>query len=164
MENRRKFGKSALAVIGIIYLILGSVFLVLGLSLLLAVPGDGRMIGGIFAGIGGIFALLGIIFLLVERRKNRQALRLLEGGRYIEGEIADFQINYNVSLNNRHPMIAVVRYADINGVVHVFRSRNIYQYLDPSLIGKTVKVYVEDDSFQKYYVDMSEALSQTIEH
>ncbi|HIV20326.1 MAG TPA: hypothetical protein IAC82_13590 [Candidatus Merdivicinus intestinigallinarum] len=155
---------SVFTIIGAIYLILGCIFLVLGGVLSLAVSEDGVMIGTIFGGIGGIFALLGAIFLFVEHRKEKQIQRLLEGGRYIEGEIVDFQTNYNVSLNNRHPIIVIVRYQDLNGVAHIFKSRSLRWYPDPAVIGQTVKVYVEDDSFQKYYVDMSEVLSQTIEH
>ncbi|HIQ59133.1 MAG TPA: hypothetical protein IAB22_06740 [Candidatus Merdivicinus intestinavium] len=157
-------GKGAVWIIGLIYTLLGGLFLVLGLVLGLAVRENGLMIGGIFAGIGGIFFVLGVIFLLAERRKAVRNRRLVEAGRYIVGEIADLQLNYSVSLNNRHPYIAIVRYTDWNGTAHVFKSGSIYRYPDPSLLGSQVKIYVEDDSFRHYYVDMEEVLSAVVEH
>lgn len=164
MNGKVRLGPSVLMILGIIYAVLGAIFLVVGKIVYRAVLEQGRIVGGIFAGIGSIFFILGVIFLILEGRKRRQIYRLLETGQYIEGEITDYKVNFNVTINNRHPYIVIARYLDPYGATHIFKSRNIYQYLEPSIIGRTVKIYVEDDTYSPYYVDMSEILSQYVEH
>ncbi|MGI5894196.1 MAG: hypothetical protein ACOX6P_06330 [Candidatus Merdivicinus sp.] len=165
MDRKLKIGKSVLFILGLIYTLLGGVFLILGLTLGIALAQSDAWIGGIiFSGIGGIFFVLGIIFLMIEYRKKQRAQRLLDRGQYLTGEVADFQINYNVTYQSRHPYILLARYQDSNGNTHIFRSWNIYQYPDPSIIGKPVKIYVDGDDFQNYYVDIEEILAHVIEH
>lgn len=164
MNGKKAFEGSVFTILGIIYVILGGAFVVLGSILYHTVPDEARMTGSIFGGVGFIFLILGVIFLVLETRKKRQIRRLIEAGQYIEGEVTDYTINYRITVNNRNPYIAIVRYVDLYGTTHIFKSRNIYQYPDPSIIGRTVKVYVEDDSYTPYYVDMSEILSQVVEH
>lgn len=166
MENTIKMGKGVLFWLGIIYAILGGIFVVVGISVGVGLSSisDSRIIAAIFSGIGGIFLVLGIVFLLIEHRKNRAAQYLIERGHYIIGEVSDCQINYNIRLNNRHPFIAIVRYLAPDGTVHLFKSRNIYQYPDPAFWGRPVKIYVDGDDFRHYYVDTEEFLSNIIEH
>ena len=39
-----------------------------------------------------------------------------------------------------------------------------YTFRDPELLGKKVKVYVENDNFKHYYVDVDEILPKYVEH
>ncbi len=165
MEKRAKMGWSALWILGIVYAILGAVFLAVGASLfLLGIDSDTRLLGGIFVLIGGIFGLLGGAFLAVEYGKRKRADRLIASGRYIWGQVVDCQINYNVRINGRSPVIFVVKYVDGRGISHVFRSHGVKTYRDLDYIGKNVKVYISDDSFRHYYVDAEALLPNTVEH
>lgn len=165
MEKKAKLGMSALLLIGAVYAVLGGVFVVLGTALLICLgEQDVRLVGVVFSGIGSVFLLLGILFLTIEGGKKRRANKLLAGGRYVWGEIVELVPNFNVRINNRHPYIAVVRYRDIYGVEHIFRSTNLRIYPDPALTGRKVKVYVRDERYKPYYVDMDEVLMRYVEH
>ena len=141
---------------------MGGVFAVIGLTVMIL---SGEWVFGLcFGGIGLIFLVLGIIFLRRDHRRRQTARKLYENGRYIWGEVVELAPNYNIRVNNRHPYVAKIRYVDGAGVVHIFTSPNLYRYPDGSVLQKSVKVYVEDDTFQRYYVDMDEILPDVREH
>ena len=165
MEKKARIGQSTLMIIGIIYTALGGTFVILGIALAaLLESNDGLMIGLIFGGIGGIFLVLGIIFLVVELCKKKRSDALLASGHYILGEVVDIVANINVNVNGRYPYYIIVQYIDPHGVRHIFRSPSLRIFRDPELIGKKVKVYVENDNFKHYYVDVDEILPKYVEH
>ena len=160
MERKAKLGLNVLVLLDIIYTILGGIFLLVGLILGFALKDSGGLLFGlIFGGIGGIFFILGIVFLLIEWKKKKQADALLAQGRYLWGEIRDLVPNPLVRINGRNPLIAVVCYTDIYGKTHLFRSKNLSADPCQSLIGRQVKVYYQNASYQPYYVDMESVLS-----
>lgn len=162
-RTKRAFEKhDILFWLGLPYAIIGGVFAVIGLTV--AVLAQEWIFGLCFGGIGLIFLILGVIFLRRESRKRQTAKQLFESGRYIWGEVIELIPNYNVRINNRHPYIAKVRYVDAAGMVHIFKSPDIFQYLDQTVLHKQVKIYVEDDRYDRYYVDMDEILFKVQEH
>ena len=165
MEKKARIGQSALLIIGIIYTALGGTFVILGIALAaLLRDSDAFMVGLIFGGIGAIFLILGIIFLIVELCKKKRSDALLASGHYILGEVVDIAANINVNVNGRYPYHIIVQYIDPHGVRHIFRSPGLRIFRDPELLGKKVKVYVEDDNFKHYYVDVDEILPKYVEH
>ena len=165
MEKKARIGQSALLIIGIIYTALGGTFVILGIALAaLLRDSDAFMVGLIFGGIGAIFLILGIIFLIVELCKKKRSDALLASGHYILGEVVDIAANINVNVNGRYPYHIVVQYIDPHGVRHIFRSPGLRIFRDPELLGKKVKVYVENDNFKHYYVDVDEILPKYVEH
>ena len=165
MEKKARIGQSALLIIGIIYTALGGTFVILGIALAaLLRDSDAFMVGLIFGGIGAIFLILGIIFLIVELCKKKRSDALLASGHYILGEVVDIAANINVNVNGRYPYHIIVQYIDPHGVRHIFRSPVLRIFRDPELLGKKVKVYVENDNFKHYYVDVDEILPKYVEH
>ena len=165
MEKKARIGQSALMIIGIIYTALGGTFVILGAALAaLLRDSDAFMVGLIFGGIGAIFLILGIIFLIVELCKKKRSDALLASGHYILGEVVDIAANINVNVNGRYPYHIIVQYIDPHGVRHIFRSPGLRIFRDPELLGKKVKVYVENDNFKHYYVDVDEILPKYVEH
>lgn len=164
MERRANLGFSAIKIIGIIYTGLGSLFVIMGLLFWGFLPPDVTMIGIIFSGIGSIFLILGIIFLYREIQKQAIADRLLTEGRFIIGEVVDLTWNGNVTVNGQHPTVVLVRCLDSHGQIHIYRSRNIHRYVDPSVIGSPVRVYTEEVGAKDYYVDLDEILPKVVEH
>ena len=155
---------SVFGLIGWIYTVLGGLFFLCGVLLLMLTQGPGQLTGAIFAGIGGLFLLLGLVFLFVEWGKRRRRKRLIATGRYLWGEIVDWTQNPYVTVGHRHPWIFGVRYVDGRGVTHIFKSEGVQTYPDSSLRGKRVKVYIGDDQFRRYYVDLSGVLPRVVEH
>ena len=165
MEKKARIGQSALLIIGIIYTALGATLVILGVALAaLLRDSDAFMVGLIFGGIGAIFLILGIIFLIVELCKKKRSDALLASGHYILGEVVDIAANINVNVNGRYPYHIIVQYIDPHGVRHIFRSPGLRIFRDPELLGKKVKVYVENDNFKHYYVDVDEILPKYVEH
>lgn len=165
MEKKARIGRSALLIIGIIYTALGGTFVILDIALAaLLRDSDAFMVGLIFGGIGAIFLILGIVFLIVELCKKRRSDALLASGHYILGEVVDIAANINVNVNGRYPYHIIVQYIDPHGVRHIFRSPGLRIFRDPELLGKKVKVYVENDNFKHYYVDVDEILPKYVEH
>ena len=107
---------------------------------------------------------MGIVFLIVELCKKRRSDALLASGHYILGEVVDIAANINVNVNGRYPYYIIVQYIDPRGVRHIFKSPSLRIFRDPELIGKKVKVYVENDSFKHYYVDVDGILPKYVEH
>lgn len=165
MEKKARAGIGALRIIGIVYAILGGSFVILGTALAIFLPDwEGGMTGGVFGTIGAIFLILGILFLILELRKKRRADKLLASGRYVWGEVVDCVPNFNVRINGGHPYVVVVRYVDSRGVTHIFKSPGLRIFRDPEMIGRKVKVYIEDDSYRHYYVDVDEILPNVVVH
>lgn len=165
MERKARIGQSALLIIGFIYTGLGSLFVILGIGLkVLLADDDGLMIGLIFGGIGSIFLILGIVFLIWEFCRKKRVDALLASGRYVWGEVVDIAANFNVNVNGRHPYYMIVQYIDPHGVRHIFKSPSLRIFRDPELIGRKVKVFIENESFKHYYVDVDGILPHYIEH
>lgn len=165
MERKIAGDKGAVFILGIVYTLLGGIFVVVGAILTtILYEQETRMVGIIFASIGSIFLILGIVFLVIRNRKKKTAQRLIDGGKYLWAEIVELVPDYNVRINNRYPYIARARYVDGNGTVHIFKSNNLYGYVDDSVLHQQVKVYIEDNSFKKYYMDINEILPKVEEH
>lgn len=165
MERNTKVSRGALTILGAIYTPLGGFFVGIGIFLAAHFWGtENQMIGNIFILLGSPFLLLGILFLILVFRKKRRNDRLLNQGRFIWGEVINCEPNYNVRINGRCPYIVQVRYRDAAGVNHLFKSDSINLIGGPDLLGMRVKVYIEDDTYKHYYVDIEDGLPSYIEH
>lgn len=163
MERKARIGTSAFVILGAVYALLGGLFLILGTVFALMIPEVG-ILGPAFISIGGLFFGLGAAFLGAVVRKKRQADRLIAAGQYVWGQVVDLQVNYNVTVNRRHPVVILAQYTDGQGARHIFRSPSVRMFRDPSLIGKPVKIYYRDDTFKAYYMDVEPLLPNVIEH
>lgn len=165
MNRKAKLDLSAGFLLGTIFSPLGAIFLGVGISVAVIVGDhEAAMLGLIFSGLGAVFLGIGLICLGFALRKKRRQDALLQAGRYVWGEIADYQYNYNVSVNGRHAFVLMVRYFDPNGVIHFFKSRNLYKYSYTELIGQKVKVYVDERNYDNYYVSLEELPIMAVEH
>jgi len=114
--------------------------------------------------MGLLFFSLGLVFLITLGNQKKNARRLLENGNYVVAEIFDISQNYNVSVNNKHPFVVSCKYEAVDGTVHIFKSRYLYFNPEPLLKNNVVRVYVDNDNFKKYYVDIDEVLPTIVEH
>lgn len=162
MQRKAKVGLTVLGLIGVIYAGIGGLFLVMGIVFTVTLPRDVIMLGLIFAGVGLIFFVLGLVFLGYQIKKKRLADEMLSSGRYIWGEVTDCVENRMVKINHRHPCYLQLRYTDMMGQPHYFRSRDLRIAPDDRLIGRQVRVYYRDNSFREYYVDAEELVKNYI--
>ncbi len=165
MERKVKPGLTPAAIVAIVFGSLGMLYSILGIVFSLQ-PADGEIdtVGTVFAILGGVLLVIALILWICTAFHRKRLQTIVDGGKYIWGEIADITCNYHIQVNNRHPYVVLVRYADRNGVIHLFRSTNLKTYPDRSVIGKQVKVYYEDESYKRYYIDLEGILPKVIEH
>ena len=163
MVEKKKTGLGGLGIAGLILGFMGIVYLILGVCLWMNLEEEVGIIGIIFTVVGGLLLLLALIFLMIVLKKHRNTQKLVESGRYIWGDVVDCVPNYNVRVNGRHPYRLIVQYRDAMGVIHVFKSRDIYTYIVPEALNRKVKVYVSED-YKQYYVDAEDALALIVEH
>lgn len=155
---------SALGIIGGVYAILGGIFVVLGGCFLYFGMGtELSVVGGVFAGMGALFLILGCILLTVLRRRKAQRENLIARGRYIWAQICDISVDHNVRINGRSPVVFTARYSE-GGREHLFRSQDIRYYRDERLLGKQVRIYIPENGFKPYYMDVEALLPETVEH
>lgn len=169
MENKKvKVGINAIFMVGLIFTIIGAIFLVVGIALGIGLRRelglDAIVFLFSFGGMGSLFFVMGLGFLIALGNKKRTAQRLLNNGNYVIAEIFDILQNYNVSVNARHPFVVSCKYEAIDGTVHIFKSRYLYFNPEPLLKNNVVRVYVDNDNFKKYYVDIDEVLPTIVEH
>lgn len=168
MEKKKaKMGTSAALIVGIVFFLMGVCFLPVGIAIY--VTGKDSFEGAIifllvFGGLGLAFMIAGAIVLLCFINKKRRSDRLISEGNYVMAEIMEVTRNLNVRINNRHPYIVKCCYQDGYGNLHIFKSRNLF--FDPRTILKDnmVRVYVDGENYNHYYMDIDEALPNIIEH
>lgn len=170
--SKPKFSLSATDIIGLIFAPMGLVFIIIGAVITVSagsgkvqVDGDPKLFIAIFGGIGALFFILGGIFLALMIRRRSIHNRLFSQGCYVLAQVTSVLPNYSIRVNGRCPYIAECSYTDPNtGVLHIFRSRNIY--FDPTAIAMDamVPVYVDPDNFRHYYVDIDSVLPEVQRH
>ena len=115
-------------------------------------------------GVGAVCLIIGAACLFFEVKRRIRTKELFNAGNYIMAEIVDITINYLIGVPANfplgHPYIVVCRYRDAKGEEHRFYSRNLYFDPKPFLKEKMVKVYIQDEDFKPYYVDIDEILQK----
>lgn len=165
MERKIKLGITPAGIVAIVFGCLGIIYLLIGLGLSQLPEGtEDRTVGIVFTVLGSIFLVTNLILLICMVCRRKRLQKIVETGKYIWGEITEITANYNVRVNNRSPYIILVRYQDRFGNIHIFRSGSLKAYPDRSIIGKQVKVFYEDESYKRYYIDLEGVLPKVIEH
>ena len=119
--------------------------------------------GRVFTLLGSVFLILGCVFLVIRASRRKREAALVAQDRYIWAQICDIAVNRNIQVNGRSPVVFIARYSE-DGREHLFRSGNIRYYRDERLLGKQVRVYIPENGYKPYYMDVEELLPETIEH
>ncbi len=115
--------------------------------------------------IGLVFLVMGLAFIGIEKRRQAADEELKNHGRVLEATVTGVQCNYNITVNSRHPYYAEAQWQDpVTGTVHIFRSRELN--FDPLgyVEGRKVAVYVRDNDYAHYYVDLDPILPRVEIH
>ena len=156
-------------VLGIIFSLVGLFNLGIGsvASLVMKAAGAGLwyLPLAIMGWIGLVFLLIGTVFLIVEKRRRAMEEELKNHGQTLEAEVKGVQNDLNVAVNGRHPYYLEAHWRDpITDTVHVFRSRDVN--FDPRgyVEGRKVTVYVRDNDYSRYYMDLEHVLPKAEIH
>ena len=148
MEKKRKYGWTALGIVGMIFAPIGAFFLVMGIIFNRFGVGksakDPEIFLVVFGGIGLFFFLIGLGLLYVELRRRALLRRAFEGGYYVMAKVAGVRQQRNVNVNGRSPIQVEAHYTDPDtGIVHVYYSRYLYTDVSDLLTSDEVPVYLD---------------------
>ena len=163
MQENRKLGWTVKGILGMIFVPLGALILVLGYLMLHSFgtvyhPSEELMIRIVFYGEGLAFLVIGAVLLLLDLHRRKNIRFALDRGNYVTATAAAVSRITSIRVRHEHPYVLECHYTDpVTGEKHVYKSR--YLYSDPSgLIGREVRVYVDDYQDKYYYVDVDEIL------
>lgn len=109
--------------------------------------------------VGAPFLVIGAVFLVIVIKKSSRKKKLMSTGRRVYAEVTGGLMNYNYTVNGRHPYKLECRYTDETTGMTIFcSSGNIWA--DPELyVGQQVTVWVDPADLSKYYVDVESLLN-----
>ncbi|MBR6705983.1 MAG: hypothetical protein IKI84_04815 [Clostridia bacterium] len=156
-------------ILGMIFGAIGLGSLVVGCAVSFAIKYSGTELWFLPAVIIGptglVFLVLGTVFLISEKRRRALEEELKNHGRALEASVTDVRANMNMTVNGRHPYYVEAQWQEpMSGTVHVFRSRDIgfnpWEFVE----GRKVKVYVSDNDYSRYYLDLESVLPKVEVH
>ena len=110
----------------------------------------------LFAGMGAVFFAIGGGLILLPAVTRHADERLLHEGMPVEAEFQGVNVNSAIAVNGRCPYRVSVQWRDpATSRVRVFQSHNVW--FDPSAYvrEKKIKVFLDRNDPEKYYVDLS---------
>ena len=156
-------------ILGMIFGAIGLCSLVVGCAVSLAIKNTGTELWFLPAVIIGptglVFLVLGTVFLVSEKRRRALDKELRNHGRVLEASVTGVQNNMNITVNGQHPYYVEAHWTEpMTGTVHVFRSRDLrfdpWKYVE----GRMVNVYVADNDYSRYYMDLEPVLPKVEVH
>lgn len=158
---------------GGIFFFIGLLFFVLGICFGINIDslrtspnmdGDPVLLVAIFTGMGALFMVIGAPFLFKAVKNNSTRRRLLQTGYYVMAKVTEINVDYSVTVNGRHPFFFLCEYTDaFTCVTHVFKSPEV-MHADDSVIGNDIRVYVDQNNFDQYYVDVTSVHGNKVFH
>lgn len=106
--------------------------------------------------IGTVFSILGIKNIISEKKKIKELNHLKKFGKEINTDFQQVIYNTSRSINGKHPYQIVSQWLETStNKIHEFTSD--YIWYDPTLYIKSdkIKVIVNSQDFNKYFVDIS---------
>lgn len=166
MTNKKaKTGTNVYLIIGIVFTLIGMVYTGIFLATFFWNMGNATLLFRcIFGGIGLTFFVVGVICLKYDIKRRKRINAVIASGRYVMAEISDISRCYSVSVNGYHPYVIFCQYQDISMNLHVFKSRYLMYNPEPYLKDNMVRVYVDEEDYKYYYVDIDEILPNVIKH
>ncbi len=158
-------------IMGIVFTLVGLPFFIFGIFAALHIEdfarhgtGDVRLLPMIFIALGAVFLVLGFVFLLVSMKQRALKRQLIQNGFYITATIRNIYPKTNVSVNGKNPYVVECYYNDYStGQTHVFTSGYIPFYPENAK-DTTIRVYVDPQNMDKYYVDIESLMNGIVIH
>ena len=163
---KKKYGWTALGIIGLIFTPIGLLFSVIGLllwksrSVSRKQPNDPIVFLAVFGGVGGLFLLMGLGFLFADLRRRYLLRRAYEGGERVEAEIIGMVTQRNVNTMHGSPRMLECAWTAPSGVVHIYRSRYLYTDVTKLIQSRTVPVYIDRFNENIGFVDIDAVLPE----
>jgi len=172
MEKKRRNNEPGpLFIVGLVFLLFGGSAVLVATLAFLHVEGysqyadpDVRLLPFIFMGLGIVFLIVGILCFAIRHRRRSRNEQLVKNGFYVTARIRDIHPNENVRINGRSPFVLECHYKDpTTGKTHIFKSENLMFYpIDAK--DTDIRVYIDPQNMDHYYVDTSSLTDDIIIH
>lgn len=117
--------------------------------------GKGMSGGAVFLPVGGVFFLFGAVGLSVSSIRRSRKHRLIEKGDAVTARITAVACAEHVTVNGRTPYYLFCETGAVPALAGKrLKSRYVYELLPQSLVGTSVRVYVEPKYHKRYWVDI----------
>ena len=162
METKAKWDLDIGFIAGVTLTFIGGVYLSIAIALFTsAADAEAVAVRSVFLPLGLVFLLVGIGLLLRAIAKKRQADQLIAEGRYVWAKVTHLRVVRNINGFRGHPVVVHASYTDAYGQTHHFQSRHLYGMRDVSILGESVKVYIQGSNYGIYYMDPEPLLQRT---
>ena len=161
MDCKAKWDWNISAILGATFGFIGMVYLGICIPLFLnpADP-DAVVVRMVFLPMGLVAFFSGFFLLTRNAAKKRRADQLMADGRYIWATVTELREIQSINGLRGHPFVILASFSDMQGNRYTFQSRHIYRKADNSLLGKTVKVYIQGSNYACYYMDPDPLIPQ----
>ena len=102
-----------------------------------------------------IFFLVGCIGIYNNIKRVNEINNLIKNGRKIYSKIVSIEEDYSTTVNGNHPFMVVCQLEDNKGFLYEGKSES-YMTLPINLEEKFVAVYIDNDDYYKYYIDVND--------
>ncbi len=152
---------SAFLLAGAILTGIGCIFLPIGIGL--------RAVDALFfyafGAVGAVLLGVGLALLYVWYTRRKTAESVKAAGHYVLARIVNISRNYSVTINGVNPYVIECVFQDPDtGISHNFRSGDLMEDPSASLNSDEIRVYINPDNLDEYYVDIDSITSQTVYH
>jgi len=121
------------------------------------------IIGGVFSIIGIIFTIISLVIIIKESKSKKKIKALVEYGNFVYAKINSIKTT-NVYINNKPTYVVKCSYYDQDeGKERIFTSERLIYDPTPYISSETIKVYVDENNMDIYYVNISELKDKYIE-
>ena len=118
----------------------------------------------VFMIVGIIFTTIAVIVFIIMTKKSSYNKRMMASGRVLYAAVETISQNTGYTVNGQNPYIIYCTYRDeYKDIIYRFKSGNIWT--NPGLVlnpGDTIKVYVDEKDYSRYYVDTESILEGKI--
>lgn len=133
-------------------------------------PGNPEIMLGYNIGImvvsilGAAFLIVALCILIFFGKKGKKLEKLRVSGRRVFAKIESIDVNWNVSVMNRHPFYIICSWKNnADGKIYHFRSQNLWddpRYAIEKMNIESLTVYIDERNIRKYAVDVEPLLSE----
>ena len=141
---------AVLTFIGVIWVFLGLVFNELS-----------GFVFGFFGILGAVFLGVGLSYLYFSKKSYDKQQSLFDEGKYVIAHIKAILRDEHVTINDSHPYYALCSFINPDDdQQYTFRSTNYVENLNEVLTSNEVRVYINPENLDEYYVDLESIIKK----
>lgn len=110
----------------------------------------------ILGGLGSVFFMVGFSIFFFGNRRKKKIAYLKKNGMSVEASLHSVAVNSSLKVNGKNPYQIFAQWKDPRtSTLHTFRSENIWFDPTPHIKDEKMRVLLEKNNPEKYYVDIA---------